>query len=363
MFNTYIHPTANNEVSKLLSSGLLSEGELVRQFELDLEKELGIKNCITVNSGTSALHLALVLAGIGEGDEVIIPAQTFIATGLVVIQQKAIPVFADIDYQTGNISVKSISDKITSKTKAIIPVHWAGYPCDMDQIQQLANQYNLKVIEDSAHALGASYKGKPIGTLSDYTCFSFQAIKHLTTGDGGAVCLGENQKFEEAVSKRWFGINRHNSPQTELGERSYNVEELGFKYHLNNYGAALGIANLRDFFKRLSKRIEIANLYTSELSKVSGIKLLNYQKDRQSAYWLYCFHVENRERFIRALKVNGVNASVVHQRIDRNKIFGGLNLDLENQEKFDRTQIHIPIHDDIDIKKAERIVSVIKMGW
>ncbi len=363
IFNTFIHSSAQEEISKVLVSTLLSEGELVKKFEARLENELGLQNCVTVNSGTAALHLALVLAGVGEGDEVIIPAQTFIATGLVVIQQKAIPVFADIDYETGNISLASIKEKITPKTKAIIPVHWGGYPCDMDEINALAKQFGIKVIEDAAHALGATYKRKAVGTLSDFTCFSFQAIKHLTTGDGGAVCLTEPSNYQDAITKRWFGINRHNSPQTELGERSYNVANLGFKYHLNNYAAALGLANLNEFAERLKKRIEIADYYTSALSKVSGIKLFSYQPDRQSAYWLYGFHVEKRIEFIRALKEKRIVASVVHQRIDRNELLGGLNIDLVNQIKFDETQIHIPIHDAMSIEDAKRIVSVIKAGW
>ena len=362
IFNTYISPSAIQNVSKVLSSTFLSEGQIVKEFEKKLSEELGLNNCVTLNSGTSALHLALVLAGVEEDDEVIIPAQTFVATGLVVLQQKAKVVFADIDYTTGNISVESIKQKITPKTKAIIPVHWGGYPCDLEEINSLAKQNNILVIEDAAHALGALYKNKFIGQISDFTCFSFQAIKHLTTGDGGAICLKDKSKFDEAIIRKWFGIDRNNAELSELGERQYNIEELGFKYHLNNYAAALGLSNMEGYSDRMAKRRRVAKFYNDELSKVSGIKLFKSEEDRVSAYWLFGMHVEKRLEFIRALKSQGITASVVHQRIDRNNIFGGMK-DLPDQKKFDETQIHIPIHDAISLELAEFIIQVIKKGW
>ena len=363
IFNTYINAGAKEMVSHVLQSTFLSEGVVVKEFEEKLARELGLLNCVTVNSGTSALHLALVIAGVGPGDEVIIPAQTFVATGLVVLQQAAKVVFADIDYSNGNISVESIRQKITSKTKVIMPVHLGGYPCDMDEINTLAKQHNIIIIEDAAHALGARYKDKFIGELSDYTCFSFQAIKHLTTGDGGALAISDIFKYKEAVTRKWFGIDRDSAALSELGERQYDIGQLGFKYHLNNYAAALGLGNLADFNERMKKRRKIAAFYDEELDDVSGIHPFNYKKDRESAYWLYGFHVENRSDFLRALKAKSIIASVVHQRIDRNSIFGGKVKDLANQEKFDKTQIHIPIHDGIDISKAEYIIKSIKEGW
>lgn len=363
VFNTYVHPEATGAIASVLESTFLSEGQTVKDFESELEKELGLQHCVTVNSGTSALHLALVLAGIGENDEVILPAQTFVATGLVVLQQKAKVVFADIDVRTGNISVESIREKITPRTKAIIPVHWGGYPCDMDEISALARKNNLVVVEDAAHALGATYKGKRVGSLSDYTCFSFQAIKHLTTGDGGAISSKDPGIQQQATTLKWFGIDRNQALPTELGERDYNIDSLGFKYHLNNYAAALGLANLKGFGERMAARRRIATFYDKELASVPGISLLNYKDDRQSAYWLYPLHVENRLNFIRKLKEHGITASVVHQRIDRNRIFGGIQKDLVNQARFDDRQIHIPIHDAVDKEKADHIVRTIKNGW
>jgi len=363
IFNTFVDPSASNVVKEVLESTFLSEGQKVLEFETQLTNQFGILNPVALNSGTSALHLALVVAGVVEGDEVIIPAQTFVATGLVVLQQGAIPVFADIDYNTGNISVQSIREKLTSKTKAIIPVHWGGYPCDLEEIIRIAKENNLTVIEDAAHALGASYRSAPIGSISDFTCFSFQAIKHLTTGDGGALaCLNTDHK-KQAYVKRWFGIDRANASPSILGERLYNIPELGYKYHMNDYSAALGLANMNNFFHRLNRRIEYAGMYVDALSKVDGVTLFKNEPDRQSAYWLFGMHVEDRVRFIEALRAKGITASVIHQRIDRNSIFGGIRKDLPNQEEFDRTQVHIPIHDGLNNEKICYIIDVIKGGW
>jgi perosamine synthetase len=363
IYNTFIHPSASQKVNEVLHSTFLSEGKKVQEFESQLSSYLGIQNPLAVNSGTTALHLALDIAGVKEGDEVILPSQTFVATGLVILQQKAIPVFADINYGDGNISIASIKQKITTKTKAIICVHWGGYPCDMDEILSIAKENNLVVIEDAAHALGAVYKNNCIGSLSDYTCFSFQAIKHITTGDGGAIAFRDKSKHDEGYAKRWFGINRDTATQTELGERNYNIETLGYKYHLNDYSASLGIANLVGFKERLAHRDQIVDLYNRGLEKINGIKLFDHKNDRQSANWLYGFHVENRLDFIRKLKSHGISASVIHQRIDRNKVFGGITKNLTDQERFELSQIHIPIHDNITLEDAKYIIDTIKTGW
>ncbi len=363
IFHTYIHHSAHDKVSSVLSSTFLSEGKLVKEFEETLRKELGLVNPIALNSGTSALHLALVLAGIQPGDEVICPAQTFVATGTAILQEKAIPVFADIQYATGNICSKSIEEKITEKTKAIIPVHWGGYPCDLDEIHAIARKHNLAVIEDAAHAIGATYKDKPIGAISDFTCFSFQAIKHITTGDGGALCCLKDDVAMQGLIARWFGIDRANAQPSVLGERQYNIANVGYKYHLNDYAAALGLANLESFLDRLEQRKIYAQIYTNALTKIAGIQLFENKSDRQSAYWLYGLHVENRENFILAMKDRGVATSVIHQRIDRNLIFGGINPNLTNQARFDETQIHIPMHDGLREESIDYIITSIQQGW
>lgn len=362
-FDTYISTAAIKRVEDVLKSCRVSEGKIVKDFENALHTNLGLQNPVTLNSCTSALHLALVLSGIGPGDEVILPPQTFVATGLVILMQSAKPVFADIQLHTGNIDPESIRRKITDRTKAIIPVHWGGYPCDMDEISAIAKEFNLTVIEDAAHALGAQYKGKPIGTISRFTAFSFQAIKHLTTGDGGALCCVYEDDYKRAKVRRWFGIDRENSKVSILGERDYNIQELGYKYHMNDLSAAVGLGNLEDSSLNLKRRYEIATFYRKELDNLPGLNLLNYREDRKSAFWLFTILVENRLNFVRKLKEHGIPTSVVHQRIDRNSVFGGITPDLHNQEKFDDFQIAIPIHPRLEDEELNHIVFTIKQGW
>ncbi|MFH0892350.1 MAG: DegT/DnrJ/EryC1/StrS family aminotransferase [Candidatus Falkowbacteria bacterium] len=362
-FNTYIHPDAADNIGAVLASTFLSEGKIVKEFEDKLNEKLKLSNPVVVNSGTSALHLAVILSGIKPGDEVILPAQTFVASGLAVLMEGAVPIFADIQYETGNINPADIEKKITEKTRAIMAVHWGGYPCDMDEILKIAKKYKLSVIEDAAHALGAVYKNRPIGTISDFTCFSFQAIKHLTTGDGGAICCLNKTKAKGAKTKRWFGIDRVNAIPSLLGEREYDIKELGYKYHLNDYAAALGLANLENFEERLEKRRRIAEIYRDKLKTVSGLKLFNSENDRASAHWLFGMHVENRVDFISALQKKGVPASVVHLGIDHNSIFGGWDQSLIEQRRFDKTQIHIPIHETLSDENIDYIINAIKNGW
>jgi perosamine synthetase len=362
-FITHVSQRAIELATQTLQSTFLSEGKRVKEFETALAARLGLKNPVALNSGTSALHLALVLAGVGPGDEVILPAQTFVATGMVVLMQRATPVFADIDPLTGNISPKSIAEKITPRTRAIMPVHWGGYPCDMEEINAIAAQHGLAVIEDAAHALGATYKGKPVGAISRFTAFSFQAIKHLTTGDGGALCCREAADAGQAQTRRWFGIDRVRSQPCILGERVYNISDIGYKYHMNDLAAAVGLGNLEDFPQRLARRRLIGAFYREQLAKVPGLQLLRLDSDRTHAYWLFTVLVERREDFIRKLASHEIPASVVHLRIDHNSVFGGLRDDLPGQSEFNERQVSIPAHEALSEVDVERVVKTIREGW
>lgn len=362
-FNTYISKKSLENAAAVLSSTFISEGKLVREFEEQLEEKLGLLNPVALNSGTSALHLALVLAGVDSGDEVIISPQTFIANGMAVLYQKAIPVFADIQLKTGNIDPESIKKKITNKTKAIIAVHWGGYPCDLDEINSIAGEKNISVIEDAAHALGAIYKNKPVGSISRFTCFSFQAIKHLTTGDGGALCCLNEEDEQQAQRRRWFDIDRKNSKPSLLGEREYDAENIGYKYHMNDLAASIGIGNLQDFPKNLQRVRKINNLYRESFKNIDGLTLFENKVDRDSACWLFTMLVEKREDFIKALKSRNVPASVVHLRIDNNSVFGGIKNELTNMSEFNKKQVAIPLHCGLTDEDTELIINSVKAGW
>jgi perosamine synthetase len=361
--HTTVSEAAISNALATLRSGFLSEGKQVKGFEQELAARLGLARPVALNSGTAALHLALEIAGVQAGDEVIIPPQTFIATGMAVLMAGATPVFADIQSGTGNIDPESVRKKISHKTKAIIPVHWAGYPCDLDEINEIAGGHNLVVIEDAAHALGASYRGKPIGAISRFTCFSFQAIKHLTTGDGGALCCLRPEDEQCARVRRWFCIDRDNSPPSFLGERAYDADEVGYKYHLNDLGAAIGLGNLQVFPEVLVRLREIANRYRREFSGMVGLTLLENRADRESACWLFTLLAERRDDFLRALQGRGIPASVFHQRIDRNSVFGGARKDLPNMDHFNEHQASVPLHAGLSEDEVERVITAVKTGW
>jgi perosamine synthetase len=359
-FNTTITDDAILNASTTLKSGFISAGRQADDFECQLSAKLGLVNPVTVNSGTVTMFLALKALGVGPGDEVIIPAQTFVATGLAVLQCGARPVFADINMFTGNIDVDDVRiNRITERTKAIIPVHWGGYPCDIDAL----NALNIPVIEDAAHALGAVYKGQPIGSISRFTSFSFQAIKHLTTGDGGALCCQSQEDADLIRKLRWFGIDRENSKPSVLGEREYDLSEVGYKAHMNDLAATIGLGNLLGFEAKINRIRTIAKTYDNGLKNITGLKQMFYKWDRKSSYWLYPILVSNRTDFIAKLKEKGIPTSVVHLGIDKNTIFGGIDHSLVSQRYFDQLQIHIPIHDALTDDDVELIIDTIKSGW
>lgn len=363
LFHTHISERSVELATEALRSTFVSEGKLVREFEAALASKLGLLRPVTVNSGTTALHLALDLAGVGPGDEVILPAQTFVATGLAILMQRATPVFADIDARTGNLSAADAIKRITPRTRAIMPVHWAGEPCEMDAINTLASKHNLTIVEDAAHALGATYHGKPVGSLSRFTCFSFQAIKHLTTGDGGALCCADAEDETLARQRRWFGIDRKLHQPDILGERVYDLDHVGYKYHLNDLAAAVGLGNLQTFPHRLARRREIDATYRRELASVPGVTLLDRAPDTTSACWLFSFRVRERENLIRKLAADRIPSSVVHRRIDRNSVFGGARHDLPGQELFEQEQLCLPLHEALTDDDVRSVIHCVSTGW
>jgi perosamine synthetase len=360
LFNTYVSEKSIQLVEDVLRSGWLNEGKYVQLFEKSLS-DFGLINPITVNSCTSALHLSLICAGIGPGDEVIIPPQTFIATGIAVLMTGAKPVFCDIDPFTGNIDPYKLP--ISEQTKAIIPVHWGGLPCQMPKLLDIANKYNIVVIEDAAHAFGSSINGKLIGNWSPFTCFSFQSIKFLTTGDGGLICTTRNDIKEEIIRRKWFGIDKNKLTRHFEGDRNFPVCQLGFKYHMNDITAALGVGNLMDINLRLNKRSNIAAQYKGQLSHIDGIRLLRIDEGYKSSWWLFTILVENRTQFIAKMRSHSIPVSVVDRRIDQNPIFGGITPGLSGQEEFDAYQISIPVHDDLTDDDVNQIINAIHSGW
>jgi len=361
--HTEVAPEAIERVVTVLKSGWLNEGAVTREFEELLTLRLGLVGPVAVNSGTSALHLALLVADVKDGDEVVIPAQTFVATGTAVLMCGARPVFSDIDPTTGNIDPEALRRQISPRTKAVMAVHWGGAPCPLDALGAITKAAGVPLIEDAAHALGAVYRGKPIGAISPLTAFSFQSIKHLTTGDGGALCCLDPATEKRARALRWFGVDRSASRPSFLGARDYDLKDLGFKYHMNNIAAALGIGNLAAFADQLARRRANATRYRTALESVPGIAPLRIEEGAEHAYWLYTCTVDRRDDFVRAMTARGIPVSVVDLGIDRNSLFAAYRSDLPGQRRFDDTQVSLPVHNGLAPEDVERVIDAIRAGW
>jgi perosamine synthetase len=348
-FSTPINTETKDYVNRILESGFLSEGWMVETFEKELEDVFAMKNVVAVNSGTSALHLALVLAGVGAGDEVILPAQTFVATGLAVLYCGAKPVFADIGMD-GNIDAEDVGKKITEKTKAVVAVSWGGNPCDLVNLSFILRKNGVHLVQDNAHALGATWGDSPISRFRGFSCYSFQAIKQLSTGDGGALTC-DDWDYERAKRLRWFGIDRENDLPDETGERQYNLKEAGYKYHMNNLAAAVGLGNLHGFKERQERVQRIAEIYDEEL-----------RRDVMNGGMTVVRKKAGCSDFMRAMKSRDIPVSVVHVGIDRNDLFGGKQ-DLPIQRYWDEKHVCLPIHPGLTDEDVEKVVEAVKRGW
>ena len=257
-------------MEEILYSGYIAEGEATLEFEKKLSALLGNPYCLTTNSGTAALHIALVLTGVKEGDEVISTALTAEPTNTTIALTGAKVVFADVDIETGLISPNSIESCITERTKAIMVVHYAGMVCDMQKINKISEKYKIPVIEDASHAFMSRFNGQSIGNNSPYTCFSFQAIKHITTVDGGLLCLKNEEEYNRARELRWFGLDKK-VPRLES-----NIKEAGFKYHMNNVIATIGLVQLECLQENVYRYIENGRFYDEALKDAQGITLIPY---------------------------------------------------------------------------------------
>lgn len=360
-FDTTTTPQAIDNANSVLFSGRLSEGSWVKRFEQGLEQEFGMRNVVAVNSGTSSLHLALVLAGVGEGDEVILPAQTFVATGYAVLYCGAKPVFADIGMD-GNIDLEDVKRKRTRKTRAVIAVSWGGNPVDLDELGYYCSYNMINLIQDNAHALGAIYKNEPLSEHGLFSCYSFQAIKSLSTGDGGALTCWRQDAYQDAKKLRWFNIDRENDLADETGERDYNSNEVGYKYHMNNVAAAIGLGNLVGFKERQERVKQIAQRYDENLTIENCDFDYLLEKKEGCSWWLYDILVKKRSDFLLAMKDRGIPVSVVHVGIDRNDIFGGKQ-DLPIQRYWDEHHVCLPIHAGLTDEDVEKVVEAVKSGW
>jgi len=369
LFMPYVSPIAAwgayEALSRVHEDGRLwiGEGPKVKEFEAKLSKRFGFPYAVALNSGTAALRLALAMCGVGPGDEVITVAQTCTATNTPILEQFATPVFADIQYETGNLDPNDIEHRITEHTKAVMCVHWAGYPCDMAELRAVADRYALPVIQDGAHALGAMYHDLPIALASDFFMTSFQAIKQLTCGDGGLLSVRTQQDYDEARRRRWFGIDRDNRVRREDGYAFWDQSEVGYKMQMNDVAASIGLGNLASIDTILSRRAQIAQRYRDTLDGVPGVTLFERRADRESANWLFTMHVERRDEFCRMMAGKGIEVGVVHIRNDVHTIFGPRREDLPNTDRYEQTHVSIPLHNHLRDAEIEYVIRCVQEGW
>lgn len=359
-----------NEMVDTLRSGWLSMGPKTIKFEEEFTKYIGAKKSVAVNSWTAAGHLTLEAFGIEKGDEVIVPTMTFPATAEIVCYFGAKPVIVDVEEDTLNISLKEIEKAITPKTKAIIPVHYGGQPCDLDEIQEIADHYKLKVLEDAAHSLPATYKGKKIGTISDVTCFSFYATKTLSTGEGGMICTNNEEIAERCAIMRLHGINRDAWKRySEAGSWYYEVVAPGFKYNFTDLQASLGIPQLKKVDAMWQSRQSIAYRYNQALKNLDLITLPTIKNDRESSWHLYPIRLnlemltKNRAQIIEELKKLNIGVGVhfmpVHQHLYYSETF---NLDDKNfpvaSSSFPRL-MSLPIYPGMSDQSVEKVINTL----
>ena len=296
-------------VKRVLESGWWGLGPTTKEFEEKFAQYIGVNHAVGLNSGTAALQLALKLAGV-QGGEVITTSLTFISTNHAILYNNAQPVFADIEPDTLNIDVNDIEQLITDKTRAILLVHFGGHCCDMDPVMALAEKHGLKVIEDCAHACGASYKGKKAGSIGHFGCYSFHAVKNLACGEGGMITTNSEAEAKRLRSLRWLGIDQGTWDRADERKRyswNYNVKELGFKAHLNDIPATLGLCQLAKLDKLNGRRREVAGMYTEALSKLDWIEVPVEKDYTHSSYHNYVIKLDNRDNFIDYMGQKGIS--------------------------------------------------------
>jgi dTDP-4-amino-4,6-dideoxygalactose transaminase len=358
-----------NAVVEVLRSGWLTTGARVREFETAFGKYVGSQHAVAVSSCTAALNLALAAIGVEDGDEVIIPTMTFAATGEVVLYFKARPVLVDCTPGTFHIDPKEIERAITRRTKAIIPVHFAGHACDMDAILEIAHRHGVKIIEDAAHALPALYHGRMVGTIGDIGCFSFYPTKTMTTGEGGMITTANQEYAERVRMLSLHGISKDAWKRYKAeGSWRYDILEMGYKYNLTDIQAAIGIAQLAKCDRMRARRIKLAERYDEALRSSEAFRLPVIPEGMPHAWHLYVIEVNSaalridRDRVIEELKQRGIGTSVHFIPLHLHTLYqrlGYRNGQFPNAEERFRGAISLPLFAAMSDEDSDRVVEAL----
>jgi dTDP-4-amino-4,6-dideoxygalactose transaminase len=340
-----------------LYSGQISSGPPVERFEAAFSEFVGIPRAAAVSSGTAALHLALLCGGVRPGDDVVSTPVTAEPTNMAILHAGARPVWADVDPRNGNVTAESVAAAITPRTRAIMVVHYSGVPVPLDGIRRVAAERGVPVIEDAAHALGARYGGRPIGVHSEFVLFSLQAIKHMTTIDGGMLFCASDAADARARVLRWFGIDR-TLPREEI-----DVTEVGYKYNLTNVPATMGLVSLGYVGAAIERHIANGRALDAALEGVGGVVPTAWEPAAEPSYWMYTVLAERRDELQRHLASRGIASGTVHGRNDRHSVFAESAAPLPGVDAFYDRYLHLPCGWWVDAEQRERIVDALEAGW
>ncbi len=351
-------------VAEVLRSGWIGLGPKTKEFEERFAEYIGTEYAVALNSCTAALHLALNVLGINSGEVITTPI-TFVSTAHAILYNNASPVFADVQDDTLNINPHDIERRITEHTKAIIPVHYGGHVCDMDEILDIADEHNLYVIEDAAHACGAEYNGKKAGSLGDIGCFSFHAVKNLATGDGGMITTNDEEVYEKLLKLRWLGITKSTYQRDSRGYSwYYAVENVGFKAHMNDITAAIGLVQLRKLDVMNGKRRGIVERYNEAFEDLDGIEIPVERNHIKSSLHNYAIKVnsDDRNELIAHLSEKGVSAGVHYMPLYMHPIYKKLGVggDCPVADDVWKKVIILPLYPDMTDVEIDRIINTVK---
>jgi len=361
----------NDEIdaaNNVLKSKWLTMGAVTQQFEQEFAQRLDAKYAFAVSNGTAALHIACCVLGLGDGDEVIVPSLTFVATSNSVLYTGATPIFADItSFDSFNISPDSILEHITPRTKAIIVVHYGGYPCDMSRIMQIAKERGLYVIEDAAHAPGAEYEGKKCGTIGDVSCFSFFSNKNIACGEGGMV-VTNNDSFAEMIKKiRSHGMTSMSWERHKGHAYSYDVVELGYNYRIDEIRSSIGIVQLGKLDRNNQKRNRLTEKYIDCLKSIEEVKVPFVNHDGKSSYHIFPTLLSsnvNRTEIMEKMKSAGIQTSIhyppIHLFTYYRNCFGFKENMLPNTEYVGQLELTLPLHPLMEEADVEYVVKTLK---
>ncbi len=358
------------EVEACLRSGWLATGPRTARFEADLSARMGGLRVLGTCSGTAALHLALAAHGVGPGDEVITTPMTWVSTANVILHVGARPVFVDIEPGTLNLDPKRVAAALTPRTRCLLPVHFAGAPCDLASLEAIAKERGLLLIEDAAHALGAEFEGRPIGSIGDATMFSFHPVKNITTGEGGALAIRDPQVAERAACLRYHGIAQDAGARTAgRGPASYEVVEAGFKYAMSDLQAALGLVQLARLDEMNQRRQQLAGLYARRLAALPGVEMLGVPAQSHRHAWhlmVVRLPVErlrvDRDGFVARLREAGIGAGVHFVPLHLQPLYRPMSPppeDLRHATDAHRRIVSLPLFPDMRDEDVDHVVDVL----